>query len=92
MTARLARLMPWTKLFRANHIPIVVGAPWGLTMGFPPPVPLPTKIVTRFLDPIDPVAELGSEPDPAALDALVRARMQAALDELAAERRFPVLG
>ncbi len=86
---RLARLMPWTKLFRAHHIPIVVGAPWGVTMGFPPPVPLPTKIITRFLEPIDP-AEV--DRDPVALDAIVRQRMQAALDDLAARRRFPVLG
>jgi 1-acyl-sn-glycerol-3-phosphate acyltransferase len=86
---RLARLMPWTKAFRTHHIPIVVGAPWGVTMGFPPPIPLPTKIVTRFLEPIDP-ADAGHDPE--ALDALVRERMQKALDDLAAERRFPVLG
>ena len=86
---RLARLMPWTKAFRTHHIPIVVGAPWGVTMGFPPPIPLPTKIVTRFLEPIHP-ADVGHDPE--ALDALVRERMQKALDDLAAERRFPVLG
>jgi 1-acyl-sn-glycerol-3-phosphate acyltransferase len=86
---RLARLMPWTKLFRTSEVPIVVGAPWGVTMGFPPPIPLPSKIVTRFLDPIAPA---DADDDPAALDALVRERMQAALDDLAAQRRFPVLG
>ncbi len=86
---RLARAMPWTKLFRTESIPIVLGAPWGVTMGFPPPIPLPTKIVTRFLEPIHPDDAGG---DPVALDALVRERMQAALDELKAARRFPVLG
>lgn len=84
---RLARAMPWTRLFRTRSVPIVVGAPWGVTMGFPPPLPLPSKIVTRFLEPIDPAGH-----DPQSLDAVVRERMQAALDDLRAERRFPVLG
>jgi len=44
------------------------------------------------LEPIDIEAEFGPEPDIAAVDREVRARMQAALDELAAARRFPVLG
>ena len=55
-------------------------------------VPLPTKIVTQVLDPIDVVAEFGEEPDVARVDEEIRRRMQVALDELAAQRRFPVLG
>ena len=85
----LAKLMPITKLFRSKYVPIAVGFPWGISMGIPPNLPLPTKIVTRFLEPIDP-AEHGN--DTAAVDGLVRTRMQAALDELAAARRFPVVG
>jgi hypothetical protein len=53
---------------------------------------LPTKIVTKTLDPIDVVGEFGSDADPAVVDAHVRSVMQAALDELAAVRRFPILG
>jgi hypothetical protein len=34
----------------------------------------------------------GKDPDIAEVDAHVRAVMQAALDRLAAERRFPILG
>ena len=45
-----------------------------------------------MLDPIDIEAEFGPEPDIAEVDEAVRARMQDALDELARERRFPVLG
>ena len=56
------------------------------------PVPLPTKIVQRVLDPIDIVAQFGEDPDVDEVDAHVRSVMQAALDELAAERRFPVIG
>ena len=45
-----------------------------------------------MLDPIDLVAEFGEDPDVADVDAEIRRRMQVALDELAAHRRFPVLG
>lgn len=85
----LAKLIPLTKLFRSKYAPIAVGFPWGISLGIPPNLPLPTKIVTRFLEPIDP-AEHGD--DVAAIDLLVRTRMQEALDELAAARRYPVLG
>jgi hypothetical protein len=68
-----------------------VGFPFGLVpAGLN--IPLPTKIVTQVLDPIHIEDEFGPDPDIAAVDAAVRARMQDALDELARERRFPVLG
>jgi hypothetical protein len=54
--------------------------------------PLPAKITIKVLEPIDLHREFGEEPDvDAAYDEIV-ARMQATLDELAAERRLPVLG
>jgi len=77
---------------RAQILPISVGFPFGLSMFFPPNVPLPSKIVTRVLDPIDIAAEFGEDPDVDEVDLHVRAVMQKALDELARERRFPVLG
>jgi hypothetical protein len=61
-------------------------------MVLPVNLPLPTKIVTRLLEPIDVAAQFGEDADVAEVDALVRAVMQRALDQLAAERRFPVLG
>jgi len=77
---------------RAEILPISVGFPFGLSVFFPPNLPLPSKIVTRVLDPIDIVAEFGENPDIEMVDLHVRAVMQKALDELARERRFPVLG
>ena len=77
---------------RAQILPISVGFPFGLSVFFPPNVPLPAKIVTRVLDPIDIAAEFGDDPDIDQVDLHVRAVMQKALDELASERRFPVLG
>jgi 1-acyl-sn-glycerol-3-phosphate acyltransferase len=77
---------------RAQILPISVGFPFGLSMILPPNVPLPSKIVTRVLEPIDIAAEFGEDPDVDEVDLHVRAVMQKALDELACERRYPVLG
>ncbi|HEY1442948.1 MAG TPA: lysophospholipid acyltransferase family protein [Mycobacterium sp.] len=78
--------------FRSDILPITVGFPFGLSMIMPPNLPLPTKIVTDVLEPIDIIALFGSQPDVADVDAHVRSVMQTALDRLARKRRFPVLG
>ena len=80
------------KRLRADILPISVGFPFGLSVFFPPNLPLPSKIVTRVLEPIDIAAEFGENPDVDEVDLHVRAVMQKALDELARKRRFPVLG
>lgn len=80
------------KRLRAEILPISVGFPFGVSIFFPPNVPLPAKIVMRVLSPIDVVEQFGEDPDVKEVDAHVRSVMQAALDELAKERRFPVLG
>jgi hypothetical protein len=53
----------------------------------PPNLPLPTKIVTQVLEPVDVRAEFGDDPDPQVVDAHIRKLMQSALDELARHRR-----
>ncbi|MGE2720557.1 lysophospholipid acyltransferase family protein [Mycolicibacterium celeriflavum] len=80
------------KRLRAEILPISVGFPFGLSVFFPPNLPLPAKITTRVLPPINVVEQFGEDPDVKEVDAHVRSVMQAALDELATERRFPVLG
>jgi 1-acyl-sn-glycerol-3-phosphate acyltransferase len=80
------------KRARVEILPISFGFPFGLSAVLPPNLPLPSKIVTRVLDPIDIAAEFGDDPDIGEVDLHVRAVMQKALDELARERRFPVLG
>lgn len=87
----LAKRLGLKRLLRAELFPISFGFPFGVAV-LPVNVPLPTKIVTRVLEPIDVAAEFGQDPDIAAVDARIRHVMQKALDELAAERRFPVLG
>ena len=80
------------KRLRAEILPISFGFPFGLTVLLPPNVPLPSKVVTRVLEPIDITGQFGEDPDIGEVDLHVRAVMQEALDELARERRFPVLG
>jgi hypothetical protein len=58
----------------------------------PPNLPLPTKVVTQVLEPIDIAAKFGDDADVAEVDAHVRSVMQYALDRLARKRRLPVLG
>lgn len=87
----LARRLGLKKI-RMEILPVSFGFPFGLSAIFPPNLPLPAKVVTRVLDPIDITAQFGEDPDVAEVDAHVRTVMQEALDELARERRFPVLG
>ncbi|PRC44734.1 glycerol acyltransferase, partial [Mycobacterium sp. ITM-2017-0098] len=77
---------------RMEILPISVGFPFGLSVLFPPNLPLPSKIVTQVLDPIDIAAEFGENPDIDEVDHHVRSVMQTALDELARKRRFPIIG
>lgn len=88
---RINTFLGINKIFRSDYFPISFGFPWGLTPAFPMNVPLPSKIVTQVLDPID-LSSYGEDPDVDAIDEHVRSVMQDALDELARQRKFPVLG
>jgi len=73
-------------------LPVTFGFPFGLSVIFPPNVPLPSKIVTEVLEPIDVAARFGDDPSVEEVDAHIRSVMQTALKRLARQRRFPVLG
>ena len=88
----MAKALRLDKLLRVKILPISFGFPFGLSAVLPVNVPLPTKIVTQVLPPIDIVAMFGEEPDVDEVDAHVRQVVQQALDELAKQRRLPVLG
>jgi 1-acyl-sn-glycerol-3-phosphate acyltransferase len=87
----LAKLLGLSKA-RMEILPVTFGFPFGFSVIMPPNLPLPTKIVTQVLEPIDIVARFGPDPDVAEVDVYVRSVMQAALNELARKRRFPILG
>jgi 1-acyl-sn-glycerol-3-phosphate acyltransferase len=92
----LARKLRLKKLLRSETCAVFLGLPWGLGVGPIFHLPLPTKSQVRFLEPIRPERH-GPEAaeDPAAVDALYEAvtgRMQAAMAELGARRRLPIVG
>jgi 1-acyl-sn-glycerol-3-phosphate acyltransferase len=93
---RLARALRLTKferkVFRTNILPVTFGFPFGFSVVAPVNVPLPTKIVTEVLQPVDIAAQFGDAPDVIAVDAHVRQVMQEGLDKLAAQRHFPIIG
>jgi 1-acyl-sn-glycerol-3-phosphate acyltransferase len=88
----LAKRLGLDKRLRLKILPISVGFPFGVSVILPPNMPLPTKIVTQVLEPIDIAAQFGENPDVKDVDSQVRSVMQFALDALAQERRFPILG
>ena len=88
---RLARWLGLKRLLRTDIFPIAFGFPFGF-IGAPLNLPLPSKVIIQMLEPIDLVAEFGSDPDVSAVDAYVRSVMQTALDGLARQRRLPILG
>jgi 1-acyl-sn-glycerol-3-phosphate acyltransferase len=77
---------------RVDILPVSFGFPFGLSVVFPPNLPLPAKVVTEVLEPIDVAARFGTDPDVDEVDAHVRGVMEAALKRLADQRRFPILG
>src|SRR6202012_3281514 len=70
----LARRLGLTKA-RMDILPISVGFPFGFSVFFPPTQPLPAKIVTEVMEPIDVTARFGKNPDVDEVDAHVRAVM-----------------
>ena len=74
---------------RTKYVPVTFGFPFGLTLAFPPNLPLPTKIRTQVLEPIDIEEEFGEDPDIAEVDAVVRERMQTALERAQAGAPLP---
>jgi 1-acyl-sn-glycerol-3-phosphate acyltransferase len=87
----LARKIGLSKA-RMDILPVSFGFPFGLSMIFPANLPLPAKIVTEVLEPIDVAARFGDDPDVAEVDEYVRSVMQTALDRLGRQRRLPILG
>jgi len=78
-------------------MPLVLGPPVGIVPGGIPTWPLPARITVELCEPIDWSSRYG--PEAADDEVVVRAcyeqltsAMQATLDRLAAERRFPILG
>lgn len=81
------------KVGRSDILPITFGFPFGLSiLTMPLNMPLPAKIVTQVLPPIDIADRFGANPNVDDVDRYVRWVMQSDLDLLSRRRRFPILG
>jgi 1-acyl-sn-glycerol-3-phosphate acyltransferase len=90
---RLASVLGLDRLFRLKVLPISIAPPWGLNVGdFLGHLPLPAKLTVEVLPAIDLREQFGEDPDLDEVYDYVTRLMQDALDALAAERRFPVVG
>jgi 1-acyl-sn-glycerol-3-phosphate acyltransferase len=83
----LARAIGLHHIFRADILPIHLSLPWGIAFGPWPHIPLPVNLRFQIGEAIVPAPLQGSVPtedEVRALDARVRAAVQAQLDLLAA--------
>ena len=92
----LAKRLNLKKWLRSEMSPIILGAPFGITIeAFPMHIPLPSKIRIELLDPIDVSKDTDKENDQVYVDQLykkVERSIQAGVNRLAAKRKFPVFG
>jgi 1-acyl-sn-glycerol-3-phosphate acyltransferase len=88
----LAQRLGLKRRLRIAVVPITFGFPFGLTSAIPPNLPVPSKVIIQVLEPIDIAAKFGEDPDVAEVDAHIRSVMQTALDRLARQRRWPIVG
>jgi 1-acyl-sn-glycerol-3-phosphate acyltransferase len=92
---KIAKFFNLKKKLRTSVFPIVFSFPWGLTSGFLPYIPLPSKIVIEFLDPIKWDFKPEDAENPEIVDRCynqVKDAMQNAMDRLSKERELPVIG
>jgi 1-acyl-sn-glycerol-3-phosphate acyltransferase len=83
----LAKLLMADKVLRLKSVPISLALPWGLNISdLAGHIPLPAKIAIEVQEPIE------VDGDDQAVHDKVIASLQAGVDRLAAERRFPVIG
>jgi 1-acyl-sn-glycerol-3-phosphate acyltransferase len=90
---RLARALRLDKLFRLKVLPISLSIPWGLNVGdMLGHWPLPAKLTVEAMEPIHLRERFGRNPDVDEVYDEVTRVMQEKLDDLAAERRLPLIG
>jgi 1-acyl-sn-glycerol-3-phosphate acyltransferase len=92
---RLAKVLQLDKLFRSKVFPIAVGFPLGIAPGIIPQIPLPAKLRTEILQPVD----VGDDPEREDDKEFVKQKyleveksLQAGMRRLARRRKFPLFG
>ncbi len=92
---RLSRALQLDRLLRLKVFPLAISLPWGIAPAALPQLPLPAKIRTRFMPPI----ELDHDPARADDEMYVRrmyyevqGSIQRGMDALARKRALPLFG
>jgi 1-acyl-sn-glycerol-3-phosphate acyltransferase len=92
----LDRISGLKQKLRGTRLPIVLGFPFGLTIEtIPTHLPLPAKIRTELLDPIQVDDDPERVNDREYVNSIyleVQSAIQDAMDRLARQRRFPIFG
>lgn len=90
---RVAELLRLDRRFRLKVVPVSLALPWGIDVGDVfGHIALPAKITVRVLEPIDLRERFGPDPDVDEVSDAIVGLMQATLDDLAAARRWPLIG
>jgi 1-acyl-sn-glycerol-3-phosphate acyltransferase len=89
---RIAKAFRLDKLLRSNVFPIAVGVPFGVAPGMIPQFPLPAKLRTEILDPIQVRGSADNDAYVTRKAREVEDAIQKGVDRLAKKRRFPFLG
>ena len=90
---RLARLLRLDRTVHLHVLPVSLALPWGVNVGdLLGHVPLPAKITVQVLEPIDLHRQFGPHPRLGDAYDYVIGVMQRELDDLAAARRYPIIG
>lgn len=92
---RLSKALRLDRVLRLKVFPIALSLPWGIAPAALPQLPLPAKIRTRLMPPVD----VDDDPDRLADDDYVDEKyhqversIQAGMDELARRRALPLFG
>jgi len=92
----LAKALQFKKLLRSDVAPIVAGLPFGIWPEIlPSHIPLPAKISTEILDPIEVDTDPGRASDDAYVNRIygeVQQRIHDGVRRMARQRRLPILG
>jgi 1-acyl-sn-glycerol-3-phosphate acyltransferase len=91
----LSRALRLDKVLRLKVFPVAISLPWGIAPAALPQLPLPAKIRTRFMPPV----EIDNDADRADDDDYIEAKyrevedsIQRGMDALARKRALPVFG
>lgn len=92
----LAEKLQLKRFLRSEMAPIVAGLPFGLWLEVVPShIPLPAKIRYEVLEPVAVDPDPARADDPAYVERIYReveSRLQAGVDSLMQQQRFPILG